>query len=84
MNSVLPQALVGEVWFTPSYNLQLIAVEMSTSKYLLNFRQPLKSPIHILFSITTSLQKTVQVVQGLVHNVHSSIPSTSECFASLL
>ncbi|KAL0630379.1 hypothetical protein Q9L58_010774, partial [Maublancomyces gigas] len=70
--------MIAEVRFTPNHHIQLIAVSTTTSDHLLKSRTQLEATIRHLLPSATGLQKEVQVVQIVIHNIPTTIPSTEE------
>ncbi|KAL0630286.1 hypothetical protein Q9L58_010867, partial [Maublancomyces gigas] len=62
----------------------LIAVAHTTSDTLLKSRTKLEETIRTILPSATSLQKEVQVVQVVIHNIPTTIPSTSEGYQQVL
>ncbi|KAL0630495.1 hypothetical protein Q9L58_010658, partial [Maublancomyces gigas] len=80
INSALPKALIAEVRFTPNHHNQLIAVSTTTSDRLLKSRTQLEATVRHLLPSATGLQKEFQIVQIVIHNIPTTIPSTEEGF----
>lgn len=72
-NAVLHQILIAEPTFTTSNNIELIAVSTSTSDILLKSRQQIEEAICTILPLSTSLRKTVQEAQVVIHNVGTGI-----------
>ncbi|KAL7267827.1 hypothetical protein RUND412_009570 [Rhizina undulata] len=57
INKALDKPLIGKVCFTPSYNVQLVAITTTFLDTILKFCLKLEEAIHLTIPSSTSIQK---------------------------
>lgn len=73
LKTVLLKALITEIRFTSTYNIQLIIVSTSTSDIFLKSRQQLEAAIRNFLPSATSLHEEVQLTHLVIHKVDTAI-----------
>ncbi|KAL0630398.1 hypothetical protein Q9L58_010755, partial [Maublancomyces gigas] len=72
--------LIAEVSYTPNQHIQLIAASTTSSDHLLKSGTQLETTIRKLPPSATGLQKEVHLVQIVIHNIPTTLPSTEAGF----
>lgn len=83
INTALLKALFAEVQFTTIHHIQFMAVATSTSYHLPQPKSALEEAIHTMLPSATSLQKDIQVVQIVLRDISTTIPSTDNGYTQI-